>query len=208
MGADHYQFTLINDAFNPGPISNPEIPIYLAGVNERMCRAAGEVADGFHVHPMHSTGYLRDVVRPAIDDGAKNRGLSVDDLSLHASVFAIVGDTQAERLKSEEIVRRQVAFYASTPSYRALLRYHEVEEVGRKLSQHMRQGEIAAMPALVPDVLMDAVTVTAKRTDLPALLRERYDGLLQRVALYYPVPSNDAAAPWADFTAEFRQAAE
>ena len=203
----YYQFTLINEAFTPGPIANPEIPIYLAGVNERMCRAAGEVANGFHVHPMHSPGYLRDVVRPAIDGGAKSRGMSVDDLSLHASVFAILGDTPAERQESEKTVRNQVAFYASTPSYRALLRYHGLEEVGKNLSQLMRKGEMAAMPALVPDALMDAVTVTATRAELPALLRERYGGLLQRVALYYPVPAGDPVATWAGFTAEFRRAA-
>jgi probable F420-dependent oxidoreductase len=203
----YYQFTLINEAFNPGPISHPKIPIYLAGVNERMCRAAGEVADGFHVHPMHSTGYLRDVVRPAIDVGANTRGMTVDDLSLHASVFAILGDTAAEREKAEAIVRAQVAFYASTPSYRALLGYHGLEEVGPKLSQLMRQGDIAAMPALVPDSLMEAVTVTARHADLPALLRKRYDGLLQRVALYDPVPSHDPVARWAEFTTNFRRAA-
>ena len=32
--------------FNPGPIEHPEIPIYLAGVNPRICRVAGEVAVG------------------------------------------------------------------------------------------------------------------------------------------------------------------
>jgi len=45
-----YQFRLINDFFNAGPIDQPDIPVYLAGVNPRMCRAAGEVADGFHIH--------------------------------------------------------------------------------------------------------------------------------------------------------------
>ena len=39
-----------------------------------MARAAGEAADGFHVHPLHSPGYLRDVVRPAIADGARSAG--------------------------------------------------------------------------------------------------------------------------------------
>ena len=202
----YYQFTLINEAFNPGPIPYPKIPVYLAGVNERMCRAAGEVADGFHVHPMHSTDYLRDIVRPAIDAGAKSRGMKVDNLSLHASVFAIVGDSPAERQKAEETIRAQVAFYASTPNYRALLGYHGLEELGPKLSQLMRQGDLAAMPALVPEILMDAVTVSARQADLPALLRKRYDGLLQRVALYYPVPSSDPVARWADFTADFRRA--
>ena len=59
----YYRFKLINPFFNPGPIEHPDIPVYLAGVNPRMCRAAGEVGDGFHVHPMHSVSYLKEVVR-------------------------------------------------------------------------------------------------------------------------------------------------
>ncbi len=203
----YYQFSLINPFFNPGPLDHPEIPIYLAGVNERMCRAAGEAADGFHVHPMHSTGYLRDVVRPAIDVGAKTRGKSVDDLCLFAPVFGVLGDTEAERQKAEAPVRQQVAFYASTPNYRALLEYHGFDGLGKELSQLMRQGDTDAMTKLVPDALMDEVAVSGKRSELPAVLRERYDGLLQRVGLYDPIPVADAMAPWADFTTAFKQAA-
>ena len=202
----YYQFSLINPFFNPGPIDHPEIPIYLAGVNERMCRAAGEVADGFHIHPMHSTGYLRDVVRPAIDIGAKTRGKSVDDLCLFAPVFAVLGDTEAERQKVEAPVRQQVAFYASTPNYRALLNYHGFDDLGKELSQLMRQGDIAAMTALVPDALMEEVAISAKLFDLPGILRKRYNGLLQRVAPYDPIPVGDPMNPWADFTAAFKQA--
>src|SRR5262245_24375282 len=39
-----YRFTLMTPFFNPGPIEHPRIPIYIAGVNERMCRVAGEGA--------------------------------------------------------------------------------------------------------------------------------------------------------------------
>ena len=66
-----YRFRLINPFFNAGPIDHPHIPVYVAGVNPRMCRVAGEVAEGLHVHPMHSVGYLSDVVRPALEDGAR-----------------------------------------------------------------------------------------------------------------------------------------
>ena len=202
-----YQFTLMNPFFTPGPIDNPEIPIYLAGVNSRMCRAAGEAADGFHVHPMHSPGYLRDVVRPAIDEGAKTRGKSVDDLVLFAPVFAALGDTEEERQKAEAPVRQQVAFYASTPNYRALLEYHGFNELGKELSQLMRQGDFEAMCALVPDALMAEVAISSTQAELPGILRQRYDGLLERVGLYDPIPANSAMAPWADFTAGFRHAA-
>ncbi|MEE2984235.1 MAG: LLM class flavin-dependent oxidoreductase [Pseudomonadota bacterium] len=62
-----YRFKLMNPFFQPGSVEHPDIPVYLAGVNPRMCRAAGEVADGFHVHPMHSAPYLSYVVYPALN---------------------------------------------------------------------------------------------------------------------------------------------
>jgi hypothetical protein len=42
---------------------------------------------------------------------------------------------------------------------------------------------------------------------LPGLLRQRYAGLVQRVALYYPVPPGDPEATWKAFAAAFHQAA-
>ena len=67
-----------------------------------MCRAAGAVADGFHVHPMHSVGYLRDVVRSAIDAGARANGRDGAKLELYAPVFTVTGETEAERSASEQ----------------------------------------------------------------------------------------------------------
>ncbi len=201
-----YKFILTNPAFNPGPIEHPHIPIYVAGVNPRMCRVAGEVADGFHVHPMHSTAYLTDVVRPAIDEGAKMAGRSVDDLDLHASVFAVLGETEAERSASERQIREQIAFYASTPSYRALLRHHGFEDLGKKLSGVMRTGEMEKMPSMVPDELMAEVSISADFSGLGAALKKRYSGLVQRIATYYPIPDDDPVEKWAEVVKGFEAA--
>lgn len=202
-----YRFTLMNPFFNPGPIEHPNIPLYLAGVNPRMCRAAGEVADGFHVHPMHSVGYLRDVVRPALDAGARSCGRSADDLVLYAPVFAVSGDTPAEMQAAEQEVRRQIAFYASTPSYRVLLEYHGYESLGRELSGLMRRGDVDAMPRLVPDALMEEVAISASPAQLPGKLRQRYAGILHRLSLYFPIPAAAPDAVWRDFVDAFRAAA-
>ena len=203
-----YRFTLINDFFNPGPIEHPDIPIDLAGVNERMCRAAGEAADGFQVHPMHSPGYLRDVIRPALDAGARTRGMSVADLEVQAPCFAITGETEAERAKAEQRMRTQVAFYASTPSYRAFLEYHGHLDIAKRLSQLMRSGEFGAMPGLVPDALLEEVAIFGPPPALPKLLRERYAGdLLQCTALYLPPAEGDSNTAWREFVRKFRLAA-
>jgi len=203
---EFYQFRLMNPFFNPGPIDTPEIPIYLAGVNPRMCRAAGEVADGFHVHPMHSAGYLRDVVRPALQAGAATRGLGVDDLTLYAPVFAISGNRREASDRAEAEVRRQISFYASTPNYRALLEYHGFESLGKELSGLARRGAWKEMPALVPDALVEQVAVVASPSELPARLFERYRGLLDRISLYFPIPESDPDAEWATFVERFRKA--
>ncbi len=67
---EFYRHTLMTPFFNPGPIEHPEIPVYIAGVNTRLARLAGEICDGFHVHPFHSPEYVRQTVKPAIAEGA------------------------------------------------------------------------------------------------------------------------------------------
>lgn len=202
---EFYRFHLINPFFNPGPIAHPDIPVYLAGVNTRMCRAAGEVADGFHVHPMHSVGYLRDVVHPAIAEGAKAAGRAASDVALYASVFAVTGESEAERARSEAQVRQQVGFYASTPNYRALLEYHGLDGLGKELSALMRNGQLDEMTRLVPDSLLSEVAISQADGAIPAQLARRYDGgLLHRVSLYFPIEGADDPATWKDFVATFR----
>lgn len=201
-----YEFTLMNPAFHPGPIEHPEIPVYLAGVNPRMCRAAGEVADGFHVHPMHSVPYLREVVLPALDEGARTRNRRASDLELFSPIFVVTGETQAEIDLAENRVRQQISFYGSTPSYRTLLAFHGYEQVGRELSARARRGEWVEMPKLVPDALLETIAVVAKPSDLPSALRRRYDGLLHRISLYFPLAPPEHEARWRSFVGAFRQA--
>ena len=201
-----YKFILTNPAFIPGAIEHPHIPIYVAGVNPRMCQAAGEVADGFHVHPMHSTAYLRDVVRPAVDEGAKMSGKTVDDLDLHASVFCVLGETEAERAASEQQIREQIAFYASTPNYRALLRHHGLEDLGKELSGIVRTGDFENIAAKVPDKLMAEVAVSTDFGQLGGLLKQRYTRLVQRIATYYPIPDQDPVEKWAAMVKGFEAA--
>ena len=186
-----YRFTLINDFFNPGPIDHPDIPVCLAGVNPRMAAAAGEAADGFSVHPMHSPGYLREIVRPAIAEGARKRGRTVQDFPLVTSCFTVRGDTESERRRSERAVRRQIAFYASTPGYRAFLEFHGELDAAKRLSALMRERRLDEMPDLVSDALLSAVAISEADGDLGRSLRERYAGeLVQRVAIYDGVPTD------------------
>jgi probable F420-dependent oxidoreductase len=203
----YYQFRLMNPFFNPGPIEHPQIPIYLAGVNPAMCRTAGEVADGFHIHPLHSARYLREVVRPALDEGARKRGRSVAALELFAPVFVVSAEEEAERSRQERFVREQIAFYASTPNYRSVLEVHGWTAVGEELSQMVRRGEWDKLGGRVSDEMLDAFAVVAPPERLPAALAERYRGLVGRIALYQPIPKEHPEERWRTFLETFRRAA-
>ncbi len=183
---EFYRLTLMTPFFSPGPIGTPRVPIYIAGVNTSLCRLAGELADGFHVHPNHTVKYVREIVLPGIEAGLALSGRTRADLELVTSVFVITND--AER----EAVRAQVAFYSSTPSYRSVLDCHGWGEVGERLSRMAARGEWAQMPAEVSDEMLDAFAVAGTYEELPAKIHARYDGLLDRIMLYMPfTPGRD-----------------
>ncbi|WP_038096889.1 TIGR03617 family F420-dependent LLM class oxidoreductase [Thioalkalivibrio sp. HK1] len=190
-----YRFRLISDFFNPGPIPHPDIPVYLAGVNPRMARAAGEVAQGFNMHPMHSPEYLRDILCPAFADGARRRGRTIDDIDVVAMCFVVQGESEAERQESEREVRRQIAFYASTPSYRTFLEFHGEGEAAQRLGALMREGRIDEMADRISDRLLEAVAVSSADGDPGSLLRRRYENTpVKRVSIYGSTPSTDDAS--------------
>jgi probable F420-dependent oxidoreductase len=183
---EFYQHTLMAPFFNPGPIEHPEIPIYIAGVNTRLARLAGEICDGFHVHPFHTPEYVRQIVKPAIAEGAKEEGRAPKDVELATSVFVITGESEAETQKRRAEMRAQAAFYASTPTYRTVLEVHGWGEVGEELSGLAKNKQWDEMPKLITDEMLHAFAVEAVPDEVGPTLKERYEGLIDRIALYLP----------------------
>ena len=186
-----YTFTLMTDFFDPGPIEHPHIPIYIAGVNRGLIRLAGELAQGFHVHPFHSPRYLRQVLLPTLEEGLRAAGRSRSQVRLVSTVFVTTGKGSA-RARLREEVRRQLAFYASTPTYRLVLDLHGWAAVGERLSRLAARGAWEQMPALITDEMLAAYAVEADWLDLPRALHARYAGLLDQVALYLPFDPAEA----------------
>jgi probable F420-dependent oxidoreductase len=191
---EFYRHTLMTPFFNPGPISHPEIPVYIAGVNTKLAHLAGELCDGFHVHPFHSPEYLRRTVKPAIAEGAQEANRLAEDVELATSVFVVPGGADAEGQR--ESVRAQISFYASTPTYRTVLEAHGWEPVGERLGVLAREKKWREMPALVTDEMLGAFVVEAAPEELGATLAERYSGLVDRVSLYLPLVPGERDAFW------------
>ncbi len=191
---EFYQFDLMTPFFNPGPIEHPKIPIFIAGVNQYMCRMAGEVCDGLHVHPFHTPKYLRDYVHPAVNEGLRASGRTRGDFTYATATFVVVGDSERERARNAEAVKQQIAFYASTRTYEPVLAAHGWEAVGQDLHQKSLDGDWQGMTRLITDEMLDTIAITGTYETIGQQLRERYDGLLDRVMLYQPYePTVDEA---------------
>ena len=186
---EFYNFDLMTPFFNPGPIEHPKIPVFIAGVNRYMCRVAGEVCDGLHVHPFHTPKYLRECVHPAVEEGLRASGRSREDFAYATASFVVLGDTERERAENAEAVRQQIAFYASTKTYEPVLAAHGWEGIAPELHQKSLDGDWTAMARLISDEMLDAIAVSGTYESVGTKLRERYAGLVDRIALYQPYES-------------------
>jgi probable F420-dependent oxidoreductase len=181
-----YRFDLMTPFFNPGPIAQPKIPVYIAGVNATMCRIAGEVCDGLHVHPFNSPKYLREYVHPAVEEGLRKSGRSRRDFTYATSTFVVLGDTEEERARARQGVRQQIAFYGSTRTYEPVLAAHGWQDLVPHLHRKSVEGDWAGMASLVTDEMVDTYAVTGSYDTIAARVKERYTGLLDRTAFYQP----------------------
>jgi probable F420-dependent oxidoreductase len=181
-----YRFDLMTPFFNPGPIPHPTVPVYISGVNRYMCRVAGEVCDGLHVHPFNSPKYLREYVHPAVEEGLRASGRSRQDFTYTTASFVVVGDTEAERERARQAVKQQIAFYASTRTYEPVLAAHGWQDLTPALHRKSVEGDWKGMADLVTDEMVDTFAVTGTYETIGRELRARYAGLLDRTALYQP----------------------
>ena len=188
---EFYQFSLMTPFFNPGPIAYPEVPVYIAGVGPHLSRLAGELCQGFHVHPFHTVRYLDDVVLPGIRSGAEATGRSLEGVERATTVFIMTGETDSEIEQAMAPVRQQISFYASTPSYQPVLEANGWD-FGGELTAMSKRGQWAEMSEVVPEEAVLEVGVAAPIDALATAIKDRYGDRVQRVGFYTIASSLDA----------------
>ena len=134
--------------------------------------------------------------------GALAAGRAIEDVTFICPVFIVVGDTEEERSRQREAVRRQLAFYASTPTYAPVLEHHGFADVAPELQRLVRVGDFTGMAAVMSDDVIAPYMVTATWADLPGRLTDRYAGVADRILSYLPdgawTTSPEQAERWRD----------
>jgi probable F420-dependent oxidoreductase len=193
---EFYSHTLMPPLLRPSPCPHGAPPILLAGVGRRMLEAAGEVADGCVVHPFHSRRYLDEFALPALALGRSRRSdeLSRDQFGLVVQVLVATGANAGEMDAAREAVRAQIAFYASTPAYRAVLEAEGEGDLQAELRTMTKQGRWTEMSALVNNAMLERHAIIAEPDAAGRELRRRYSGFATRVALATPMLLSPEAA--------------
>ncbi len=171
-----YTHTLMTPMFTP-PTRFPAPAIYLAAVGPRMTAVAGDVADGLLVHPFSTSAYVRDVTLPA---------LANPEVDVVSSAFVVTGRDEREFAASVTAVRKQVAFYGSTPAYLPVLDHHGWGELGvelNRLSKTRDPDKWVQMGTLVDDDVLREFAVVGEPDQIAPLLRARWGELITRYEL-------------------------
>ncbi|MBV6391094.1 MAG: hypothetical protein KPEEDBHJ_00298 [Anaerolineales bacterium] len=204
---EYYKITLMSPFFNPGPLTSPPapllkergayIPIYIAGVNTGLARLAGELCEGFHAHPFNSPRYMNEVILPAIEEGLQKSGRKRGDIAVSMTPF--IATTPEE----EGFARMQISFYASTPSYKAVMDLHGWGATAEKLSGFASKGEWAEMPMLITDEMLNEFCLTTTQENLATDLKKRFGGIADRITLYTPFLPGEKDEWWRNLAKAF-----
>ena len=158
------------------------IPVYLSASGPRMVRLAGEVSDGVGVGIMSSVGFVRDIVRPNAIEGARLAGRDPEGLSFPvAATVSINADEEQARAATRASICKLYHPIAH-PYYDSQLRQLGFTEFADQASTLMPQGRLNEAMALVPDEVIDTMTITGTPDQCQARLEE-YEGVADQLIL-------------------------
>ncbi|SES05718.1 LLM class F420-dependent oxidoreductase [Actinokineospora terrae] len=184
---EFYTHTLMTPFFNPGPNPHGNPKVYLAAVGERMTEVAGEVADGMLCHGFSTERYLREVTLPALECGLAKVGKTLDGFDISGPSFVASGSTDEELATAIAEVRRQIAFYGSTPAYRGVLELHGWGALQDDLNALSKRGQWDEMNALVDDEVLNTFAVVGDPKSAAAEIKRRYGDVATRLTVTPPV---------------------
>jgi probable F420-dependent oxidoreductase len=162
----------------PGAAAVGRVPVYIAAVNERMVEAAGRVADGVLGHPLTSSKYVAEVVRPALERGATAAGRDPSEVSLTTSVILQLNEDR-DRARLEAAL--QVAFYSTTRTYKPVLDLHGFGDLVAPLRDAFRQGDMGRMAELAMP-MVDTYAIAGTEEDCREQLAA-FDGIVDRTVI-------------------------
>lgn len=186
-----YTHTLMTPMFTPAPHGHGTPPVVVAAVGDLMTEVAGEVGDGVLFHSFLTERYLREHTLAALRRGREKSSRA--GFQRVGGPFVATGTTPEQISAAAEATRSQVAFYASTPSYRPVLEAHGWGDLGERLHALSRAGDWKAMTAAVDDEVLHEFAAVGTPEEAADILAARYADVFDRFTLVTPYDLDETA---------------
>jgi probable F420-dependent oxidoreductase len=179
----HFKYTMSPPVFTAGPIEHPHIPIHLAAVNDYMSRLGGELCDGVFAHPACTARYVREVMLPRVDAGARKAGRTLSDIDIIGAPIVVAGRNADELARERQLLKRRLAFYGSTRTYHPIFEIHGWHDLGPRLHTLSLENKWEEMVKLIPDEMAEEFGTIGHLDEIGSKLRERWGGILTTINL-------------------------
>ena len=134
----------------------------------------------------------------------RSAGLSLEGFEVSGPLFVVTGNNEEEMAAAATATRQQIAFYGSTPAYRAVLDLHGWGELQDELNKLSKRGEWEAMGELIDDEVLNTFAVVAEPEGIASELRRRFGDIVDRLGFYAPYQSDPDR--WAAVLSDLRAA--
>jgi len=126
------------------------------------------------------------VMLPAVARGAAAAGRDPKTIAVAMKPLICTAPDEASLAKRVVDVRARVAFYASTPGYRATFDAHGLTDLANELAVLSKAQRWEEMPARISDDVLHTYAVVGTYDEIGTKLIERYAGLITDVEFSIP----------------------
>jgi len=170
------------------PPVRSEIPIWIAALRKRMVQLAGEIGDGLIGHPMWSTEWTLDRMRPEFEAALVAAGRQRADVEVNLWPWAAPNVDEAQAIDD---ARPTMAFYGGIKQYEPFFEEHGFLDVVRRLQEGVQRGDYQSVAHLVPDEMVRTFVAVGE----PAKVREQIGALWSFADSLCVVPPLYALSP-------------
>lgn len=164
------------------PPPDPPVPIYMAAVGPKMTQLAGEIADGVLGY-FYSVPYLRNVVLPNLEIGARRAGRSLENFDVACGLPAIVtrDDHGLRQIKGQVLMFATAG--GSSPYYAESLAQAGFANQAGEIQERVARQDMRGALAVVSDEMADAFTLAGSAEHVRRRIAEYHAAGVNTVAL-------------------------
>jgi hypothetical protein len=116
--------------------------------------------------------------------------------------MVVTGANEEEFATAATAVKRQLAFYGSTPAYRPVLELHGWGDLQPELNTLSKRGEWVKMAELIDDDVLNTFAVVGELDEIPGKILARFGDVVDRFSFYAPYRVEPER--WAEVLAKFK----